>query len=143
MGVALVLRVMDFPSVVKRARELHTDGLSPTQKQCAHDMVVGTVYGRICSSESRDSPPTQLTSSPGRKTAFLFGPDAITSVILKLESYQAIRSLGFTKEYVKHEVGLLAESFILCTLGLLVSIIPLNFLPLSHLNNMSCMTVAY
>ena len=96
---------MDFPAVVKRARELHTDVLSPTQRLCAHDMVVDTVYGRICSSESRDSPPTQLTSTPGRKTAFLFGPDAITYVILKLESYQAIRSLGFTKEYIKLEVG--------------------------------------
>ena len=83
MGVALVQRelqrVMDFPAVVKRARELHTDGLTPTQKQRAYDMAVGTVYGRICSSESRDSPPTQLTSTPGRKTAFLFGADAIIS----------------------------------------------------------------
>ena len=132
MGVALVQRelqrVMDFPAVVKRARELHTDGLTPTQKQRAYDMAVGTVYGRICSSESRDSPPTQLTSTPGRKTAFLFGADAITSVILKLESYQAIKSLGFTKEYIKHEVGPLAESYSAGILGLLVSIIPLNFL---------------
>ena len=97
--------VMDFSAVVQRAGELHRDGLSPTQGHSTNDTVVDSVYGRICSSESRDSPPTQLTSTPGRKTAFVFGPDAINSVILRLESYHSIRSLGFTKDYIKHEVS--------------------------------------
>lgn len=95
---------MDFSAVVERARLLHEGGLTPTESHTADDAVIDSVYGRICSSESRDCPPTELTSTPGRKTAFVFGPDAISSVILSLESYQTIRNLGFTKEYIKHEV---------------------------------------
>ena len=94
---------MDFPTVVERARRLHVEGYT-VQQSVEEAVVKDCVYGRICSSESRDCPPTRLTSTAGRKTAFLFGPDAISSVILRLESYLAIRSLGFTKEYIRHEV---------------------------------------
>lgn len=94
---------MDFSAVVERAKLLHEDGLTPADGDAPNN-VIDAIYGRVCSSESRNCPPTELTSTPGRKTAFVFGPDAITSVILSLGSYEAIRSLGFTREYIKHEV---------------------------------------
>ena len=95
---------MDFSSVVELARRLHVDGCTADGVPTCEEVAVDSVYGRICSSESRDRPPTQLTATLGRKTAFVFGPDAISSVVLRSDSYQAVRSLGFTKEYIKHEV---------------------------------------
>ena len=61
------------------------------------------VYGRICT--SRDGgPPEKLTSTLCRKTAFVFGPDAVTSVILKMNAYDALLQLGFTRQYLHYEV---------------------------------------
>ena len=94
---------MDFSTVVELARELHVNAKPVSELSCASE-VVEPVYGRICSSKSRGCPPERLTNTRGRKTAFVFGPDAITSVILRLESYRAVSSLGFTKDYIKHEV---------------------------------------
>ena len=94
---------MDFPTIVELARQLHVDARPVSEVSCSGG-VAGAVYGRICSSSSRDCPPEKLTDAQDRKTAFVFGSDAITSVILRSESYSAISSLGFTKDYIKHEV---------------------------------------
>ena len=91
---------MDFSTVVERARQLHEEGRSP--RDHGERVLDEAVYGRVCSSQGR---PTRLSSTPGRKTAFVFGPDAISNIILRRESYQAIRSLGFTKDYITHEVA--------------------------------------
>ena len=98
-------QVMDFSTVVELARQLHVHGRPHSDVSCikSYDEVVETVYGRICSSGSH---PERLTDTPGRKTAFVFGPDAISSVILRSDSYSAIFRLGFTKDYIKHEVSL-------------------------------------
>lgn len=96
---------MDFSTIVELARQLHVHGRPRSDVSCikSYDEVVETVYGRICSSGSH---PERLTDTPGRKTAFVFGPDAISSVILRSDSYSAIFRLGFTKDYIKHEVSL-------------------------------------
>ena len=96
---------MDFNTVVELSRELHEKCTPVSELSCGElEDVSDAVYGRICSSSSRECPPTRLTNDPDRKTVFVFGPDAIKSVILRMESYRAITSLGFTKDYIKHEV---------------------------------------
>ena len=63
------------------------------------------VYGRICTSHD-SGPPQKLTSTVCRKTAFVFGPDAVLSVILKMNAYDALLELGFTRQYLHYEVYL-------------------------------------
>ena len=96
---------MDFTTAVRLARELHVEArpLSEIPHPDPYEMTEA-VYGRVCSSESADHPPEKLTSTPGRKTAFVFGPDAVASIILGMESYSAVSSLGFTRDYIRHEV---------------------------------------
>ena len=99
---------MDFSTIVELARQLHVHGRPRNDVSCINSCEVAeTVYGRICSSGSH---PEILTDTPGRKTAFVFGPDAISSVILRSDSYSAIFRLGFTKDYIKHEVSSLSSS---------------------------------
>lgn len=103
---------MDFSAVVERARQLHTEG-----KDCKSiDLVDGAqviraprqdltqeVYGRICNTDD-PVPPKVLSSTPGRQTVFLFGPDSVSSIILQHNAYDCLCSLGFDKEYICHEV---------------------------------------
>lgn len=91
---------MNFAALVKRARDLH---VREKVSGCCEEMVE-EVYGRICTSET-DHPPEKLTKTPGRKTAFVFGPDAISSIILKMNTYDAVLELGFTRAYIYHEVS--------------------------------------
>lgn len=101
--------VMDFSTIVELARQLHVHGRARSDVSCINSCEVAeTVYGRICSSGSH---PEKLTDTPGRKTAFVFGPDAISSVILRSDSYSAIFRLGFTKDYIKHEVSSSSSNF--------------------------------
>lgn len=91
---------MNFAALVKRARDLHVR--EKVSGSC--EEMVEEVYGRICTSET-DHPPEKLTKTPGRKTAFVFGPDAISSIILKMNTYDAVLELGFTRAYIYHEVS--------------------------------------
>ena len=91
---------MNFATLVRRARDLHVRG---KVAGCTEELV-DEVYGRLCTSET-DRPPEKLTTTRGRRTVFIFGPDAITSIILKMDAYDAILELGFTRAYVYHEVS--------------------------------------
>ena len=94
---------MDFPAVVQTVKELHLEAKPP------RDGIInleGGVYGRIFSSQG-PAPPKILAFTPGRKTVFVFGPDAVSSVLLKQATYEALLSLGFDRPYIYNEVSLL------------------------------------
>ena len=97
---------MDFTAVIRLARQLHDegrplDGIGYADRD--EVQLTEEVYGRICTSESAQ-PPEMLATRRGRKVVFVFGPDALVSVILRRCSYDAVTSLGFTSEYIHHEV---------------------------------------
>ena len=89
---------MDFGEVVQRARELHVEG-KPSRENADDIRLTEEVYGRICTSPD-SGPPKNLATSAGRKTVFLFGPDAVSSIILKQNAYDACLSLGFDRAYI-------------------------------------------
>ena len=61
------------------------------------------VYGRIVA--EGDGTLQYLSSSKERKTVFLFGEDAITSLLLRKSPYDSLIELGFTPEYIRYKVG--------------------------------------
>ena len=94
---------MDFTSVVESARLLYLKG-----KQTCANTLSEPVYGRICTSRS-GLPPAKLTADPTRKTAFIFGSDAITSIVLRNNPYDTLLRLGFTRDYLYYDVRIYAR----------------------------------
>ena len=93
---------MDFGALVDRARALHEAG-TPVSRDIEDVQLSQEVYGRICSSKD-SNPPETLALSPSRQTVFVFGPDSITSIILRQNAYDALRSLGFDHDYIYNDV---------------------------------------
>ena len=60
------------------------------------------VYGRIVA--EGEGSLQHLSSSKERKTVFLFGDDAITSLLLRKSPYDSLIELGFTPEYIRYKV---------------------------------------
>ena len=60
------------------------------------------VYGRIVA--EGEGTLQFLSSSKDRKTVFLFGEDAITSLVLRKSPYDSLIELGFTPEYIHYKV---------------------------------------
>ena len=71
----------------------------------ASHSLAGEVYGRICTTGSGDTPPTWLANDHRRRAIFIFGPDAIELLASHETTYDALLALGFTREYLKFEVG--------------------------------------
>ena len=103
MFTQLDLACMDFVAVVARTRALHQDGKPVTDGSCDDPELTEEVYGRICSSKD-SNPPDTLAIAPSRKSVFVFGPDSISSIILKQSAYDALRSLGFDHHYIYNDV---------------------------------------
>jgi len=59
------------------------------------------VYGRICLEKEA---PRSLANANDRRTVFLFGEDAITSVILRKTVYESLIELGMIPEYIRYKV---------------------------------------
>lgn len=100
---------MDFTAVVQRARALHTEEellLPRLEGKQEGDVLAEEVYGRICTSVDT-SPPERLATTPGRRTVFLFGPDAVENIILRSNTYEALLRLGFDRPYIHYEVAIL------------------------------------
>lgn len=91
----------DFSWVVRSARQLYLEG----NQTCngAKIQLSEPVYGRICSSRKAE-PPIKLTTNLSRKTAFIFGSDAIASIVLQNNAYDTLRRLGFTPDYLHYDV---------------------------------------
>lgn len=90
----------DFSWVVRSARQLYLEG----NQTCngAKIQLSEPVYGRICSSRKAE-PPIKLTTNLSRKTAFIFGSDAIASIVLQNNAYDTLRRLGFTPDYLHYD----------------------------------------
>lgn len=63
---------------------------------------IKNVYGRIVA--EGEGSLQYLSSSKDRKIVFLFGEDAITSVLLRKSPYDSLIELGFTPEYIHYKV---------------------------------------
>lgn len=61
------------------------------------------IYGRVCSSVGED-PLVKLSSDPQRKCVFLFGPDAVRSILLQHSAYAILCSIGRDKDYLHYTV---------------------------------------
>ncbi len=106
--------IMDFSAVVDRARALHEQqgnpppdttetSAIPDSKHSSEQLLQEEVYGRICYSTD-SNPPATLALPSSRKTGFVFGPDSISSVILRQNAYDALRSLGFDHDFIYNDV---------------------------------------
>ena len=110
---------MKFEEVVRRAKTLHVDGtLLPAPEGGLS--LAEMVYGRICSSASA-GPPEKIGSSH-RKTVFVFGSDAIESIVLKQDAYDILLSLGFDRAYIKHEVHKSSLHFVFVNFSLILQL---------------------
>ncbi|XP_071479260.1 uncharacterized protein [Diadema antillarum] len=60
------------------------------------------IYGRICTTKNPETPPVNLSDVPGRKTAFLFGPDTVFGALIRHihDPYAMLLKLGFLPEYI-------------------------------------------
>lgn len=102
MSVGVPAR-MDFHAVVQRAREFHAEGKVPSGEESAFELAE-EVYGRICNTVSA-GPPEKLAA--GRKVVFVFGPDAISSIVLRKNTYDALLRLGNDRAHIYHEASLI------------------------------------
>ncbi|PIK57419.1 hypothetical protein BSL78_05685 [Apostichopus japonicus] len=59
----------------------------------------GSIYGRICTTESINSRPAYLSDNPQRKTVFVFGADTVKSATEK-EPFELLVHLGLLPEYI-------------------------------------------
>ena len=106
---------MDFSAVVAQAKALHELGKPPLETCGATtdaEQLVEEVYGRICNSTD-GNPPTTLALPSSRKTGFVFGPDSISSVILRQNAYDALRTLGFDHDFIYNDVRVDAHTNII------------------------------
>ncbi|RDD43094.1 hypothetical protein TrispH2_005384 [Trichoplax sp. H2] len=62
----------------------------------------GRVFGRICSTPTRQERPKNLSYVPGRKTAFVFGPETVQTLLLQKKPYEILLELGMLPEGI-HE----------------------------------------
>jgi len=60
------------------------------------------VYGRIVA--EGEGKLQYLSSSKDRKTVFLFGEDAIKSLVLRKSPYDSLIELGLTPDYIHYKV---------------------------------------
>ena len=60
------------------------------------------VYGRIVA--EGEGSLQNLSSSKDRKTVFLFGEDAIKSLVLRKSPYDSLIELGLTPDYIHYKV---------------------------------------
>ncbi len=109
MGVCdvLIMELKHFNCLVRKAEHLHS-GTTLSNYTCANDTAVSTdeVFGRICNTEG-SLPPLSLSDTPARKIVFVFGSDSIDSIILRHNTYECLRHLGFDYEYICYEVSLI------------------------------------
>ncbi|XP_077862835.1 uncharacterized protein LOC144344962 [Saccoglossus kowalevskii] len=61
------------------------------------------IYGRICTTMDLGE-PDKLSFIPGRKTAFVFGPETITNALLSRKPYDMLQHLGYLPEYIYRKV---------------------------------------
>ena len=102
--------VMDGDGLVERNFNKLVKQIEQCGSQCgkapyeAADLAECTknVYGRIVAEGGERL--QYLSSSKDRKTVFLFGEDAITSLVLRKSPYDALIELGFTPEYIQYKV---------------------------------------
>ena len=76
-----------------------------SQRTVAGSALAGGMYGRICTTANKDTPPTWLAADRNRRAVFVFGPDSIELLAAHETTYDALLTLGLTKEYLKFEVG--------------------------------------
>ncbi|XP_038067571.1 uncharacterized protein LOC119737352 [Patiria miniata] len=77
-------------------------GLSNFSDKNWKELLKSPIYGRICLTEgaNRQTIPAKLSSAPGRKTAFVFGPDTVCGALLEKKPYELLLHLGFLPEYI-------------------------------------------
>ena len=65
------------------------------------DVLQTPVYGRVCTNTT-----SKLAAAPGRKTAFVFGPETFLSeAFFNKTPYELLLHLGFLPEYIHMKVG--------------------------------------
>lgn len=101
---------MDFSAVVQKARQILAQGVSSSSDKKSQDQeqtddapgaMRDLVYGRVCTTVGKD-PPEMLSSDKQRRTVFIFGPDAVESIIISQSSYDILCSIGRDKQYLFH-----------------------------------------
>lgn len=98
---------MDFSAVVHKTRQLLAgvdQGLTSMASQVSeHEQLdlVEDIYGRVCTTVGKE-PPVRFSSDPARTSVFLFGPDAVKSILLQESGYEILCSIGRDKDYLHH-----------------------------------------
>ena len=97
MDFAAVIHKIEQLLVQDAVRETRDNGVtSPAELR-------GEIYGRVCT-KMGDAPPTMLSSDAERKSVFMFGPDAVKSLIDKQSAYDILCSIGRDKDYLHYTV---------------------------------------
>ena len=78
------------------------------------DILEKPIYGRVCTNTT-----AKLAAAPGRKTAFVFGPETLVSKAFVTKSpYELLLHLGFLPEYIHLKVcwlyHVLKRAIVLC-----------------------------
>jgi len=102
---------MDFSAVVRRTGQLLAGGaeVEGGQLSTGELELVDQVYGRVCTTLGKE-PPDRLSSDAQRKSVFLFGPDAVRSILLSHTAYDILCSIGRDKDYLHYTVRSLVRS---------------------------------
>ena len=105
---------MDFSAVVSRAKQLLApSGTSKDSIDSDGDLggvggrgkLTEVIYGRVCTTRGEE-PPLLLSSDAERKGVFLFGPEAVESIIVRQSAYGILCSIGRDKDYLYHTVSI-------------------------------------
>ena len=95
---------MDFNAVVQKTRQILAGG-SDAVDSPGEELELGEeIYGRVCNKVGQD-PPIRLSSDPQRKSVFVFGSDALQSILQQHSGYGILCSIGRDKEYLHYTVG--------------------------------------
>lgn len=87
-------------SDLKVKTQLESAGKSPNDRL--------QVYGRLCTTKDAGTAPVNMSDTPGRKTAFIFGPETVYGALIENihDPYTMLLRLGFLPEYIHLKVSL-------------------------------------
>lgn len=108
---------MDFSAVVQKTKRLLAGTSSLDDEEEGHQgpgatssssscELVDHVYGRVCTTVEGSGGPKRLSSDSERKSVFLFGPDAVKSILLQHTVADILCSIGYDKDYLHYTVNI-------------------------------------
>ncbi|XP_071784647.1 uncharacterized protein [Asterias amurensis] len=98
------LELHEYGTLLESLNNSETSDREYYRGKTCNELLKRPVYGRICTTDSDGETVKILSSAPGRKTAFIFGPETACGALLAKKPYELLLHLGLLPEYIHLKV---------------------------------------